>query len=106
MIHCSGGGQTKVLHFVEDIHIIKDHLFDAPPLFQLIKNESGTSDQMMYKTFNMGCMMEIYTNKASANEIINISKSFNIDAQIIGYTEEHQGKKLTIKNGDDFLYYS
>ena len=96
MVHCSGGAQTKVLHFVEDVHIIKDNLFPIPPLFKLIQEESKTEWKEMYKVFNMGHRMEVYVPQEVANEIIAISKSFNIDAQIVGRVEKHDGKKLTI----------
>lgn len=98
MVHCSGGAQTKVLHFVNDVHIIKDNLFPIPPLFKLIQEESGTDWKEMYKVFNMGHRMEIYVPEALASSIIEISKSFNIDAQIVGRVEENEGKKLTIKS--------
>lgn len=98
MIHCSGGAQTKVLHFVDDVHIIKDNMFDIPPLFKIIQEESGTDWQEMYKVFNMGHRMEIYTKPELAEAIIEISKSFNIDAQIVGRVEAHEGKKLTIQS--------
>lgn len=96
MVHCSGGAQTKVLHFVENVHIIKDNLFAVPPLFKMIQEESGTEWQEMYKVFNMGHRMEIYVAPEFAEEIIRISKSFNIDAQIVGRVEVNEGKKLTI----------
>jgi phosphoribosylformylglycinamidine cyclo-ligase len=96
MVHCSGGAQTKVLHFVENVHIIKDNLFAVPPLFKMIQEESGTEWQEMYKVFNMGHRMEIYVAPAVAEEIIQISKSFNIDAQIVGRVDASEGKKLTI----------
>jgi phosphoribosylformylglycinamidine cyclo-ligase len=99
MVHCSGGAQTKVLHFVNDVHIIKDNLFPIPPLFQLIQEESKTEWKEMYKVFNMGHRMEIYVNPSIAEEIITISKSFNIDAQIVGRVEKStDGKKLTIES--------
>lgn len=98
MVHCSGGAQTKVLHFVNDVHIIKDNLFPIPPLFKLIQEESGTDWKEMYKVFNMGHRMEIYAPESLAISIIEISKSFNIDAQIVGRVEENEGKKLTIKS--------
>ena len=97
MIHCSGGAQTKVLHFVDNVHIIKDNLFPTPPLFTLIQEQSETSWQEMYKVFNMGHRFEIYTTNESAQSIIEISKSFNIEAQIIGHVEPFTGKKVTIK---------
>jgi phosphoribosylformylglycinamidine cyclo-ligase len=98
IIHCSGGAQTKVLNFVDNIHIIKDSLFPVPPLFKLIQNESGTPWQEMYKVFNMGHRMELYIQENIAEDIIKISKSFDVDAKIIGRCEEHKGKKLTIKS--------
>lgn len=88
MVHCSGGGQTKVLHFVNDVHIIKDNLFELPPLFKMIQEESNTDWKEMYQVFNMGHRMEIYVHPKHAEKIISISKSFNIDAQIIGRVEK------------------
>jgi phosphoribosylformylglycinamidine cyclo-ligase len=96
MVHCSGGAQTKVLHFVDNVHIIKDNLFPIPPLFKLIQEESGTDWKEMYKVFNMGHRMEVYVSPEIADSIIQISKSFNIDAQIVGRVEANDGKKLTI----------
>jgi phosphoribosylformylglycinamidine cyclo-ligase len=96
MVHCSGGGQTKVLHFIEQLHIIKDNLFPTPPLFQLIQKESNTDWQEMYKVFNMGHRMELYVPQEIAPSIIEISKSFNIDAQVIGRVEAASEKKVTI----------
>lgn len=98
MVHCSGGAQTKVLHFVDDVHVIKDNLFPIPPLFKLIQEESKTDWKEMYKVFNMGHRMEVYVPKEVAQSIIEISKSFNIDAQIIGRVEKMDGKKVTIKS--------
>lgn len=98
MIHCSGGAQTKVLHFVNDVHIVKDNLFDIPPLFKLIQQESGTDWKEMYKVFNMGHRMEIYIDEKYANDIISISKSFNVDAKIIGRVETLEETKLTIES--------
>jgi phosphoribosylformylglycinamidine cyclo-ligase len=98
MVHCSGGAQTKVLHFVEDLHIIKNNLFDTPPLFKIIQEESKTSWQEMYKVFNMGHRMEIYLPEEHAEAIVAISKSFNVDAQIIGHVEAAADKKLTIES--------
>ena len=97
MVHCSGGAQTKVLHFVDDKHIVKYNLFDTPPLFKLIQKESETEWKEMYKVFNMGHRMEIYTDPTTAEAIIGISKSFHVDAQIIGRVEQGP-KKLTIKS--------
>jgi len=98
MVHCSGGAQTKVLHFVEGLHVVKDNLFPVPPLFKLIQEQSGTPWQEMYKVFNMGHRMEIYVNEELAEEIIAISESFNIEARIVGrcYNNDSPGNKLTI----------
>ena len=105
MIHCSGGAQTKVLHFVGNVHVIKDNLFPVPPLFNIIQEQSGTGWPEMYKVFNMGHRFEIYTKPQLAEEIISISKSFNIDAQIIGRVEPYQEKKLTVKSEKgEFVY--
>ena len=105
MVHCSGGAQTKVLHFVDDLHIIKDNLFVVPPLFKLIKEESGTDWKEMYKVFNMGHRMELYVDESIAEDIISISKSFNVDAKIIGRVESKGEKKLTIKSEfGEFIY--
>ena len=98
IIHCSGGAQTKILHFVNNLHIIKDNMFDIPPLFQLIKDESNTDWKEMYKVFNMGHRMELYVPDEIATDIISISKSFNVDAQVIGRVESYNGKKLTINS--------
>lgn len=98
MVHCSGGAQTKVLHFVDNVHVIKDNMFEVPPLFQIIHEQSGTSWHEMYKVFNMGHRMEVYVNPEVAQQIIDISNSFGIDAQIVGKVEAHEGKKLTIKS--------
>ena len=96
MIHCSGGAQTKILHFVENLHIIKDNLFQTPTLFEIIKKESGTDWREMYKVFNMGHRMELYVDPNVANSIIEISKSFGVDAKIIGKVEANDSKKLSI----------
>lgn len=98
MVHCSGGAQTKILHFVDNLHIIKDNLLPVPPLFSLIQQESGTSWQEMYKVFNMGHRLEIYLPEAFAARVIEISESFGIDAQIVGRVEESDSKKLTIRS--------
>ena len=98
MVHCSGGAQTKILHFVDDTkHVIKDNLFPVPPLFKMIQEESGTDWKEMYKVFNMGHRLEIYVAPEDAERVIEISKSFNIDAQIVGRIEEGK-KSLTIKS--------
>jgi phosphoribosylformylglycinamidine cyclo-ligase len=96
IVHCSGGAQTKILHFVDNLHIIKDDLFDTPPVFELIKSESNTNWREMYQVFNMGHRMEIYVDEEYSSNIIEISKSFNIDAKIIGRVESSKKKKLTI----------
>lgn len=99
MIHCTGGAQTKILHFINDnCKIIKDNMFAVPPLFKIIKEESNTDWKEMYQVFNMGHRMEIYVNPEDAEEIIQISKSFNIDAQVIGHVEEDNKPSLTIKS--------
>ncbi len=99
MIHCSGGAQTKILHFIDnDLHVIKDNLFPLPPVFKLIQDQSETDWKEMYKVFNMGHRMEIYVSEDIANSIIEISKSFNIDARVIGRVEVSNCKKLTIKS--------
>lgn len=96
MVHCSGGAQTKVMHFVNKKHVIKDNFFPIPPLFKLIAEQSGTEWKEMYKVFNMGHRMEIYLSPEDAQDVINISKSFNIDAQIVGRVEESDKNKLTL----------
>jgi phosphoribosylformylglycinamidine cyclo-ligase len=98
MVHCSGGAQTKVLHFVDNVHIVKDNLFPIPPLFKLIHEQSGTDWKEMYKVFNMGHRMELYVPQSIAADIIAISKSFNVDAQIVGRVEASDKKQLTIKS--------
>jgi phosphoribosylformylglycinamidine cyclo-ligase len=96
IVHCSGGAQTKILHFIDKYHIIKDNLFPVPPLFNLIKKESGTSWEEMYKVFNMGHRMELYISSDCSKDIIKISKSFGVDAKIIGRVEQGDKKKLSI----------
>ena len=98
MIHCSGGAQTKVLHFINNLHVIKDNMFDLPPLFKMIQEESGTDWKEMYKVFNMGHRMELYVPEDIVENIIAISESFNVDAQVIGRVEAFKGKKLTINS--------
>jgi phosphoribosylformylglycinamidine cyclo-ligase len=106
MVHCSGGGQTKVLHFVNDVHIIKDNLFEVPPLFVAIQQESKTDWKEMYRVFNMGHRMEIYTDENTAKSIIDIAAQYNMDAQIVGRVEASAEKQLTIKaNGEEFIYH-
>lgn len=98
MVHCSGGAQTKVLHFVDEVHVIKDNLFPIPPLFKMIQEESKTDWAEMYKVFNMGHRMEIYLAEEHAQRIIEISKSFGVEAQIVGRVEASESKKLTINS--------
>ena len=98
MVHCSGGAQTKVLHFVDNLHIIKDNLFDTPPLFQLIQEQSATDWKEMYRVFNMGHRMEIYVPEEFADEIIAISKGFDVDAKVIGRVENANAKRVTLKS--------
>lgn len=98
MVHCSGGAQTKVLHFVDNVHVIKDNLFAVPPLFQLIQEQSKTDWKEMYQVFNCGHRMEVYVPQNIANDIIEISKSFGVDAQIVGRVEASTNKKLTIES--------
>ncbi len=105
MVHCSGGAQTKILHFIKNLHIIKDTLFEVPPLFKLIQEESKTDWKEMYQVFNMGHRMELYVPENIAKDIIEISKSFNVDAKIIGKVESSETKKLTIKSEfGEFIY--
>ncbi len=105
MVHCSGGAQTKILHFVKDLHIIKDNMFDVPPLFQLIQNESQTDWKEMYQVFNMGHRLEFYVDESIAQEIIDISKSFNVDAKIIGRVKASDKKSLSIKSEHGHFEY-
>ena len=98
IIHCSGGAQTKVLHFTNSLHIVKDNMFKLPPLFRMIQESSGTDWKEMYKVFNMGHRLEIYTNEKAAEEMIQIAKEFNIGAQIVGHVEASDKKQLTIKS--------
>ncbi|MGB2759823.1 AIR synthase related protein [Maribacter stanieri] len=98
MIHCSGGAQTKILHFIDELHVVKDNLFDVPPLFKLIQEQSGTDWKEMYKVFNCGHRLEFYLPEEIANDIIEISKSFGVNAQIIGRVEASDSKKLTISS--------
>ncbi len=106
MIHCTGGGQTKILHFIDKNHVIKDNLFDIPPVFNLIQNESGTDWKDMYQVFNMGHRLEFYLNIDDAKKIIDISNSFNIEAKIIGKVEKSDKKMLSIKSDrGQFEYY-
>ena len=98
MVHCSGGGQTKILNFIDNLHIVKNNLFPVPPLFRMIQQQSDTSWSEMYKVFNMGHRLELYVDEEIADDIISISKQFNVDAKIIGYCEHSESKKLTIRS--------
>ena len=105
MVHCSGGAQTKILHFIDNLHIIKDNLFDVPPLFQLIQEQSNTDWREMYQVFNCGHRMELYVSKQIAEDVISISKQYNVNAKIVGRVEKADSKKLTIKSEfGDFIY--
>lgn len=106
MIHCSGGAQTKVLHFIDNLHVVKDNMFPVPPLFKMIQEQSKTDWKEMYKVFNMGHRMEIYTDAETAKGIIEISKSFNVDAQIIGYCEAMEGPQVTVKSENGLFTYN
>ena len=105
MIHCSGGAQTKILHFIDALHVIKDNLFGCPPLFELIQKESGTSWKEMYEVFNMGHRMEIYLPEDKSDNVINTANSFGVDARVIGRVEESTKKKLTIKSSKGVFEY-
>lgn len=105
MVHCSGGAQTKILHFIEDLHVIKDNLFPIPPLFDMIQRESGTDWKEMYQVFNCGHRMEIYVPEAIASEIIAISQSFAVDAQVVGRVESGSGSRLTISSDKGIFEY-
>lgn len=105
MVHCSGGAQTKILHFVDNLKVVKNNMFALPPLFKTIKEQSGTSLHEMYRVFNMGHRLEIYTDQNTADEIIAIANSFNMDAQIVGYTEPSDKKELIIKAMGETLVY-
>jgi phosphoribosylformylglycinamidine cyclo-ligase len=105
MVHCSGGAQTKILHFIEDVHVIKNNLFEVPPLFKMIQEQSNTDWKEMYQVFNCGHRMELYVPREIADDIISISKSFNVDAQIVGKVASASKKKLTIKSPyGEFIY--
>ncbi|MBK8806127.1 MAG: phosphoribosylformylglycinamidine cyclo-ligase [Bacteroidales bacterium] len=98
MVHCSGGAQTKILHFIDNLHVVKNNLFPVPPLFSIIKNESNTDWKEMYKVFNMGHRFELYVPEEIVQELISISNKYNIDAQIVGYCKKSESKKLTIES--------
>lgn len=105
MVHCSGGAQTKVLHFVDKLHVLKDNLFEVPPLFTLIHEQSGTDWKEMYKVFNMGHRMEVYLPQQHAEKVISIAKAFNVEAKIIGRVESAPAKKVTLRTGTgDYVY--
>ncbi len=105
MVHCSGGAQTKVLHFIDNLHVIKDNLFPIPPLFRLIQAESGTDWREMYQVFNMGHRLEIYLSEVHAQRVIDIAAGFNIDAQIVGRVEPFSGKRVTVSSeAGTFVY--
>lgn len=105
MVHCSGGAQTKVLHFIENVHVIKDNLFPTPPLFRMIQEESGTEWSEMYKVFNMGHRMEIYTDAETAQEIISVAESNGIEAKVIGRCEAHSGQRVTVSGEHGIFEY-
>lgn len=105
MVHCSGGGQTKILHFIDKLHVVKDDLFPVPPLFRIIREQSSTPWEEMYRVFNMGHRFEIYTDEKAALKIIDIAAGFNLKAKVIGRCEASAGKKLTIKSESGIFYY-
>ncbi|HEX2970006.1 MAG TPA: AIR synthase related protein [Bacteroidales bacterium] len=105
MVHCSGGGQTKVLHFIDNLHVIKDNLFPVPPLFRIIGEQSGTSMKEMYQVFNMGHRFEIYTDIDTASHIINIASGFNLEAKVVGRCESSDTRRLTIKTESGTFEY-
>lgn len=105
IVHCSGGAQTKILHFVDNLHIIKDNLFVCPPLFEMIQKESGTSWREMYEVFNMGHRMEVYLSESHAHKVIEIAESFNIEARVVGRVEASDEKKLTIQSAEGIFQY-
>jgi phosphoribosylformylglycinamidine cyclo-ligase len=105
MVHCSGGGQTKILHFIDSLHVVKDKLFDIPPLFRLIAEQSGTPAREMYKVFNMGHRMELYVPDSAAADIIAISRSLGVDARVVGRVEEGEKPRVTIRHeGNEYVY--
>jgi phosphoribosylformylglycinamidine cyclo-ligase len=105
MVHCSGGGQTKILHFIDKLHVVKDDLFPVPPLFRIIMEQSSTPWEEMYRVFNMGHRFEIYTNEKTALKIIDIAAGFNLEAKVIGHCETSDGKELTIKSESGIFNY-
>jgi phosphoribosylformylglycinamidine cyclo-ligase len=104
-VHCSGGGQTKVLHFVDKLHVIKNNLFPVPPLFELIQKESGTDWKEMYSVFNMGHRLEVYLPEKYAQHVIDIAENFNIEGRIIGHCESSKSKQLTIQSENGCFTY-
>ena len=105
MVHCSGGAQTKILHFIDRFHVIKDNLFPIPPLFKLIQEQSGTDWKEMYQVFNCGHRLEFYVAESVADDLISIAKSFNVEGRIIGRVEENSAKKLTIQSEFGTYHY-
>lgn len=105
MVHCSGGGQTKVMHFIDNLHVIKDNLFPLPPLFRIIHEQSGTGWQEMYRVFNMGHRFEIYTDERTAESVISLSADFNLEAKIIGRCIPCEGRRLTLKSDSGIFEY-
>ena len=105
MVHCSGGGQTKILHFVDNLHVIKENMFPVPPLFRIIQEQSGSQWSEMYKVFNMGHRFEIYTDARNAEKIIEISAGYNLEAKVVGRCEKFKSKKLTIKTDNGIFEY-
>jgi phosphoribosylformylglycinamidine cyclo-ligase len=106
MVHCTGGGQTKILHFINEHRIVKDNLFETPPLFSMIQSQSNTDWQEMYKVFNMGSLLEFYTDEKTAASLISLANSFQIEAQIIGRVESHAKKEVILKHGQQNFKYS
>jgi phosphoribosylformylglycinamidine cyclo-ligase len=106
MIHCSGGGQTKCMKYVpDDVHIVKDNLFEAPEIFKIIQQSSGADDKEMYQVFNMGCRLEIYTDEKNADQLISIARGFGIDAKVVGRVEAGSGKSLSLKINSQTISY-
>ena len=105
MVHCSGGAQTKVLHFIDNLHVIKDDLFEVPPLFRIIQEQSATAWKEMYKVFNMGHRLEVFTDNASAGLMIEMAKSFGIDAQVIGRVEASAVKELSLTIDNEVIKF-
>ncbi len=105
LVHCSGGAQTKILNFIKNLHVIKDNMFPVPPLFRIIQKQSGTSNQEMYKVYNMGHRFEIYLPQKHANDVISISKEFGVDARVIGHCKPAKGKTLSIKTESGIFHY-